>query len=342
MHHIQVHLATKTRHLCSLFVLFSILLSACADQPEWPTIRVGTNPWPGYALAHLAQDLGYFAQQGIQVQIKDFTSLADSRRAFEQGWIDIFGATPVEILLSAQKSQRHPLAFYVVDWSQGADVLIARAPRKNMQDLRHQRIGVEAAALDIFVLHLALQTANMQIEDIQLVPLNQGEILQAWAQNQVDAVVSYPPVSLQLQNTFKDTYQVFSSAQTPKKIVDLWVTHQEMAQTSPQQLAAFVRALTQATEYIHTHPQQALTWFTQHFHLTPTEVQDSLSGLQWPKIQEQAGLLAPQGEVVQSLQMARQSLQTLGILTPTNMLNTTWVTGAFVPKVPVRPDAENK
>lgn len=192
------------------------------------------------------------------------------------------------------------------------------------------------------MLYLALQAANMQIEEIELFPLNQGEILQAWAPHQVDAVVSYPLVSLQLQCTFDDIYQVFSSAQTPKKIIDLWVTYQKMVRTSPQQLAVFVRALAQATEYIQTYPQQALAWFVQHFHLPSAEIQQGLLGLQWPKIHEQADLLVPQSEVVQSLHMVQQSLQTLEILTPLNIKNITWSTTAFVPTNQAKHDAGNR
>ena len=68
--------------------LFSVLaLSACSEAPSDP-LRVGINPWPGYGPLFLAADKGFFAEEGIDVELVELTSLADVRRAFERGQID--------------------------------------------------------------------------------------------------------------------------------------------------------------------------------------------------------------------------------------------------------------
>ena len=38
-------------------------LSACGESPP-PPLRIATNPWSGYEFLHLAEERGYFAEEG--------------------------------------------------------------------------------------------------------------------------------------------------------------------------------------------------------------------------------------------------------------------------------------
>ena len=96
----------------------------CGSRQREP-IRFATNPWPGYDPLYVARDKGYFADAGLEVVLVDLTSIGASRRAFERGQVDGCGATLVEILLAADQSGLRPQIAAVVDYSSGADVLIA-------------------------------------------------------------------------------------------------------------------------------------------------------------------------------------------------------------------------
>ncbi len=56
------------------------ILGGCAEEPA-PPIRIGTNPWPGYEFLHLADELGYFEEEGVEVRLVELTSNGDVRRA---------------------------------------------------------------------------------------------------------------------------------------------------------------------------------------------------------------------------------------------------------------------
>jgi NitT/TauT family transport system substrate-binding protein len=100
-------------------------LLACSPEPE--LLRVGVNPWPGYETIYLAQKLGYFREAGVDVRLVEFASLADARRSFERNQIDALASTVVEVLRAREQSQRSLRIVQVLDYSNGADMLVARA-----------------------------------------------------------------------------------------------------------------------------------------------------------------------------------------------------------------------
>ena len=73
------------------WLVVSILLCAAwlagCGRHEGP-IRIGINAWPGNEFLFLAQEKGFFAAQGVDVRLIEYSSLGDVRRAFDRGQID--------------------------------------------------------------------------------------------------------------------------------------------------------------------------------------------------------------------------------------------------------------
>ena len=83
----------------NLLFLLSLILIFPACRKENPPIRIGSTLWPGYDFLYLAKEKGFFEEEGVNVQLFDFVSLSDSRRAFERGQIDVLTGTIVEMLI---------------------------------------------------------------------------------------------------------------------------------------------------------------------------------------------------------------------------------------------------
>jgi NitT/TauT family transport system substrate-binding protein len=152
----------------------------CSASYEEP-IKFATNPWPGYDPLYVARDKGYFRDAGIEVALVDLTSIGASRRAFERGQVDGCGATLVEILLAADQSGLRPQIAAVVDYSNGADVLIAAGSVKSLADLRGRRVAIEPGTLHIQLLALALDSVQLTVRDVALVPMPQNAMPAAFA-----------------------------------------------------------------------------------------------------------------------------------------------------------------
>jgi len=87
--------------------------------------RLAINPWPGYELLYLAEQKGFFKEEGLNVVLKQFSSLEDVRNAFENGTVDGICSTLVEMIQAKANKGKLAQVALVADFSSGADEIQA-------------------------------------------------------------------------------------------------------------------------------------------------------------------------------------------------------------------------
>ena len=297
------------RALAALTLLFS--LASCAPAPP-PPIRVAANPWPGYEFLFLADQLGFFREAGISIHFVETMALADTRRAFERGQVDVFAGTAVELLMSRELSDRKAQVVYVCDYSAGADVILARPPLASVSDLKGRRIGLEPATVNVALLNAALRKHNLRMEDVTIVPLAQNMMSAALARDEVDAVVAYPPASIAIETG--GLQRVFDSSRTPGEIVDVIAADAELLRNRHADMTAFVRAYGKAQQYAAEHPDEAYAIMARRERLSVGDIRGAFRGMQLVTFPEQTAALAPNGTLAQALQSAMTGLRGVGLV----------------------------
>ncbi len=255
-------------------LLAATLLLSCGGA-ERPPLSLGVNPWPGYEYFYLAQELGFFADAGVDARIVEFTSLADTRRAYERGQLDGMFATLVELLQARQNCARVPQVVLVTDYSNGGDALIAGPGLAGLQDLRGRRVGVEPGSLNCFLLARALETAGLAYEDVLSVPMSPLAMADALQKGSVDAVVAYPPVSLEL---LADPARrlLFSSADIPGEVVDVLLVDAQVLAGRGREVERLLAAYERALAWGQAHPAEAFAIMARREGLEPHEFEDIL------------------------------------------------------------------
>ena len=193
-------------------------LVACSNTENTP-IKIGINPWPGYEFLYLAQEKGFFEDEGVEVKIIEYGSLSDVRRGYERGSLDAMASTLVEVLQVKNNSTRDPRVFLITDYSDGGDVILARNI-DSLSELKGKKVAADTTSLPIFILTRALDQVGLSLADVELIPMEQSDIALAYADNTIDAAVTYPPVSIQLRKR-ADTKTIFSSTQIPGEVIDV-------------------------------------------------------------------------------------------------------------------------
>lgn len=294
-----------------LWVVF--LLTGCGSEPAAAPVRLAVICWPGYDFLHLAADKGFFAAEGVDVRLVEFLSLGDARRAFERGQVDGLGCTLVEVLLARELSTRKPQIFYMVDYSNGADVLLARKPLQSVAELRGRRVGVEPATLDVVFLARALATAGLTLQEVQLVMLSQNKKGTAFAGGEVDAVTAYPPISAAILGEGQADV-IFDSSQIPGEIVDVLAADEELLRQRPLAFAGLLRAFERARRFAETHPAEALALMAEHERLEVAEFRQHLDKVKLFSMVDQVSLLSRWGALRKALAHSDRSLQEIGML----------------------------
>ena len=278
----------KTQHLCIL-IICAVIGFSCSPPKEGP-IRIGINPWPGYEFLYLAQEKGFYQQAGIDVRIVEFSSLGDVRRAYEQGLIDAMGCTLFEVVLAKYHSHRNPKIISVADFSRGSDVILTHSEINNVKALRGKRIGVEYASIGVYMLSRALSLHNLRLEDVQMIPMSQLHQEQGFLNQEIDAVVTYPPVLNRLLRT-NNTHVVFSSADIPGEVIDTLIFDAQVISKRRTEIEKIITIWQQAVHFTTQHPDESYAIMAAREHITPQEYRKSLAGLEILSLPRQLDLL---------------------------------------------------
>lgn len=301
------------RRAISLGLGSSLLLAAsgCNRSSREP-IKFATNPWPGYDPLYVARDKGFFEEAGLDVTLVDLTSLGASRRAFERGQVDGCGATLVEILLTADQSGTRPQISAVVDYSNGADVLVGEPRMSGPAGLRERRVAIEPGTLHIQLLALALASVKLSIRDVILVPMPQNAMPNAFAEGLVSAAVCFPPESNRIIEAGGKV--LFHSGQVPGQVIDTLVFDGAFVNRRGPDVPAFVAAYYKAVALMASQPDEAHAIMARRENMSVAELRQTLAGMHFVSRTEQPALLAPGGPVERSLNELQGAMMALAQL----------------------------
>ncbi|MBY0114143.1 MAG: ABC transporter substrate-binding protein [Phycisphaerales bacterium] len=285
-----------------------------ATRPADVPLRIAINPWPGYEFATLAREKGFFAAEGVNVELRELSSLSDARRAFERGQVDGMFATLVEVLVAKEQSGRSSRVALVADWSEGADSIIARAGVASMTDLRGKRVALESDSLNAVVLESALQRHGMSLRDVVPIACSQLKMRAALEAGEVDAVVTYPPISVDISK-LEGAHEIFSTRETPGEIIDVLAFEAGVYKKRPDAVARICRAFFRAQEYAQTHPKEALAIMAARQRIMPAEFEAALtSGVRLATRNDQSRFLGESGSLGPTIQRTREAMVGIGML----------------------------
>ena len=127
----------------------------------------------------------------------------------------------------------------------GGDIIVSTSDLKNLEQLAGKRLALEPASVNVLVLAGALAKSDLHLNQLDLVPLPQGEMPLAVAKKRVDAAISYPPVSLEL-TALPGVHRLFDTAQTPNAVLDVLIVAEEVIEKHPRELQRVIRSHNEA------------------------------------------------------------------------------------------------
>ena len=316
---------TGCRH--SFLFILSLGIAAvtgCSPEPK-AELRVGINAWPGYEFLYLAQEKGFYRDEGVAVRIIEFNSLSDARRAYERGQIDAFGTTVIEVLQAREHSDRSPQIVQVVDYSDGADMVLTRPGITNGATLRGKRIGVELGSLGVYILVRCLEKHGLTLADVTPVSSDQMSMEGSFQKGDLDAIVTYPPTSVNVLKNQK-AHTFFTTAEIPGEVVDVIAVEADIATQRAGDVAKLLRAFHKANDYTAKNPADAHAIMARREGITAKEFSEALTnGIQLISAAQQSDYLRPGGKLAAVIdtsdRILRQSGQIKGPDRRSNSLN---------------------
>ncbi len=302
-----------------LLLSLLLLLGACSEPAPEP-LRIATNPWPGYEYLFLAEQLKLFEAEGVAVQVLQFSSLNDARRAYERGQVDGFGGTLVEVLMAKEQSERSPQIIHVPDYSNGGDLIVAQAAINEVKQLQGKTVAIESGTLNTYILARALNRAGLTLDQVKLVSLAQADMFTALQKGEIDAAVTYPPHSIAMLKQLP-LKQVFSTREIPGEVLDIIALDAQVIATHKADVQAMLRGLEAAHSYAKAHPEEAFRIMAEREKISPEDFRAAVENdLKILHAADQAAYFGPQGLLLPALQNTQAVLIASGELSKTTDL----------------------
>jgi NitT/TauT family transport system substrate-binding protein len=197
------------RRLTAIGVLLTLvlLIATCGPlpekAPESTSLRVMLQPYMGSTTMAIAQEEGYFAEEGLEVEFVQLDSSAEAVLPLLQRELDVVpGAVASGILnaIAREGSLKFVLSYVYFD-PEGCTFFGIVAPNELLESgaledpaqLRGKRVAVRPGLIDDFILETALAKYGVtgeEVEKVSIPPPNQPDALASGA---VDLVVAAEP-----------------------------------------------------------------------------------------------------------------------------------------------------
>ncbi|MFK8182569.1 MAG: ABC transporter substrate-binding protein [Phormidesmis sp.] len=252
-----------TRYL-ALSAVVAGLCVACQEPPAATSqpLIVGNSPWPGFVAQFIAEEKGFYDDEGIVVKEKHFQVSTDVDAALLANKMDLAWTGVPDMLVMANEIPSLRL-IAVSDYSDGADGILATGVDKP-QDLVGKTIAWEDLPLQALLLQAYLakteedgnEETDIKIKDLDLRVMPAAESATAFAAGRVDVAVTFEPY---LSDAVKEGRgEVVFSSEDTNLIAGGLIGKDSTLNDRREDIEAYLRALDRGLDFYENNRAEAL------------------------------------------------------------------------------------
>lgn len=222
------------------------------------SIQIDGSAVPYYAPLYMAQEKGYFAEQGLKVEFY-YAAAADIVKNVAAGNVE-FGFPNADAVVAA-KAQGIPVKVVHTTYQEGLGAIIFKSDSgiKTPADLKGKKVAVTSlGSANYFQLVAALKDSGLTADDIKVEVIGTGAILNALTSGKVDAIVFSKLRTIELNNSGFKVSEIPCDQFLPS-FGNVLVAGDKLISTKPEVVNGFRKALTKGIQYIiDNHVEEAV------------------------------------------------------------------------------------
>ncbi|NJM98015.1 MAG: ABC transporter substrate-binding protein [Phormidesmis sp. RL_2_1] len=255
------------------------------------SMTLGSIPWAGQVPMYIAQDKGFYEEEGLDFDLRLFGAGNEYIAAFLSDQLD--GVAPVTSEAVLIKSQGKDYRIVMVqDNSVGIDGILAKNSITSIEDFKGKKVAVETSAVGYFFLLQVLKEAGLSKDDITAVNTDPAAAAAAFQSGNVDIAVTYAPFLQEAADATEDGRIIYDSSQMPTAISDLYIFDTAYVEENPEAVQAFVNATLRGIEYLKENPEEGLEIGAAVLEMEAADLESDLAGLELPDQAENLEMLA--------------------------------------------------
>lgn len=262
--------------LLSLAAAFVALAPATsAAQP----LRLAASRSPLSLPVLVAQDRGFFAEEGLEVQVADCIGGHRCLRQVLEGKADV--ATVGDLPIVFNSFERSDFVVLATIGSNREDTKLVTHRRAGIgrpEDLPGKRVGLVHGSSSHYFFDLFMLSAGVDPKSVQAVRLQPEELGPALLAGRIDAAAIWEPYAYEAMKSMPGQATVLPHPDRYVLTFNL-VAARAMARTRDDSLVRLLRAVERAQRFITERPAQAQAILQQRLQLDPQFVEHA-----WPTL----------------------------------------------------------
>ncbi|MCW8306176.1 ABC transporter substrate-binding protein [Acidiphilium sp. PA] len=316
-----------TRKRGTIATTAALLLAATtALTPLLGTARAATTPvtfamsaWIGFAPLFVASQEKFFGAYPLK-----FVHMDSGINAAV-----ISGAADSADLSMNQVISDHLKGFDIkivmpIDYSNGADAIVASKSITAIADLRGKTIPLDTTSYSELLLAYALHQAKLSLADVRPTNMPASAVPAALLGGHAEAGVTWAP-HIQLITANPKYHALFTSAQAPGLITDNFAVKTSFLKAHPGAIPAIIKGFLKGTAYIKSHPAQSYAIIGKALGISPADARAQYAEVINPSLAEMKYMMTGKGNLKiipykTNVTMVRQLMITQGQIKPSQKI----------------------
>jgi NitT/TauT family transport system substrate-binding protein len=238
-------------------------------------ITIGELPFDYDGLIYVAQDQGFFAENGLNATVRYYNSSVGAINGLSNDEVDM--AVSSEYVFVRQALNKVNISTIGSIDKYQTVYLIGRNDKGivNVSDLKGKKIGLSRGTIGEFYLGRFLDLNGLSIQDVTLVDMPTTQYANAITNGSVDAVITSVYID-QIQEQLGDN-AVSWPAQSSQNAFGVMTSRDDWIASHPEQINRLLKSLDQAEQYSIDHPAESKSIIQKGLNYT-----DAYMASDWP------------------------------------------------------------
>ena len=265
----------------NLICAIGMLLLTWSHASAGDVINCAYPYWFGFAPTHVAQDLGYFKEEGLEVTWVFENDRANVYPGLHAGDIDCTMRTIGEHMSRPLTADSNLVVIGVIDVSVGADGVIGAPGINTVTDLVGKVFAGEINHPGTVMTAFALKQAGHSLSDVDLRLIATDDGQAVFEDPKVAALATWEPMMSEIvRNTSRKGSKILlSSKDFNGLITDVVIANKTSYQNNPEKYAKLMRGIYRAIDLYNSDPDTFLKSAAPTYDVTPDIMKGDLSGV---------------------------------------------------------------
>lgn len=272
-------LKNRSNMLIIVIVLMALAITSTSIAlAAETTIRLGYLPTTGHALTFVAKEKGFFAEQGLDVQLSQFPNSADGYNALTAGKLDVIAMGSTAPAVYIAKGTDLTYIGGLMGEGAAAIALPGRANEfKDIKDFKGKTIATVRMSTGDVVFRSALYDAGLNwSKDVTIQELKSPSVvLDAVKTGKVDIGIVWLPYQ-QVAETQGLKIVQYGDSFYPNHPCCRFVVTTSTLEKNKDTYVKFEKALIEAYHYIKTNPQESVDAVSKYVDFNKNVIYDSI------------------------------------------------------------------